>query len=100
VRCAASSHTSGPALGLPSTHRCRSRRHFRIHLHALRGVRLRSARVTVAGYHVRTLRGRWLRAVVDLRGLPLGRYQVRIVARTVRGNRLVSVRTYGTCTPR
>ena len=98
--CAASVRNTGPALGLPGTHRCRSRRHFRIHLRAPHGVRLRSATIMVAGRRVKALHGPRLHARVDLRGLPKGRYRVRIVARTTTGRRLVSVRTYRTCAPK
>jgi hypothetical protein len=36
---------------------------------------------------------------VDLRGLPVGRYTVRVVVTTTRGKRLVSTRRYRTCIP-
>jgi hypothetical protein len=80
--------------------RCASRRRFRIRLRALRGERLRSAVVRVNGRRVRVVRGRRLRAVVDLRGLPRGVVEVRIVARTRSGRRVVRIRRYRTCTPR
>jgi hypothetical protein len=90
----------GATLGLPSSRRCVSRRSFRIRLRAPRGQRLRSARVSVAGRRARVLRGRRLRAVVDLRGLPAGRVTVRIRAVTTRGRRLSATRTYRTCARR
>ena len=46
------------------------------------------------------LRGRALRAVVDLRGLPRGTARVKIVLRTAAGRRLVRQRRYHTCAPR
>jgi len=97
--CRALPVSAGPRLGLPvaARHRCTSRRVFVIHL-PWRG--LRSASIFVAGHRIRVLRGRRLRGVVSLRGLPLGRYPVRIVARTRSGRRLVALRTYRTCTPR
>ena len=49
---------------------------------------------------VRTLRGRRLRARVDLRGLPRRRVRIRVVARTDRGRTLREARTYRTCTRR
>ena len=79
---------------LPSGATCASRRHFVIHLR--RG--LVSARVYVGSRRVRVLRGRRLHAPVDLRGLPRGRFTVRIVARTSSGRQVVSVRRYRTCT--
>jgi hypothetical protein len=87
------------SLGLPGTRRCVSRRSFRIRLRAPRGQRLRSARVYVNGRRVRVVRGRRLRADVDLRGLPGGVVHVRIVARTSSGKTITSTRRYRTCTP-
>jgi hypothetical protein len=49
---------------------------------------------------VRTSRGRRLRAPVDLRGLPRGRFTVRIVAVTRSGRRVTDTRRYVTCVPR
>jgi len=81
---------------------CRSRRSFRIRLgrRLRRGERLVSARVYVDGKRVRTLRGRRLRARVDLRGLPKGRVRVTVVGRTSKRRRLREVRRYRTCVPR
>ncbi|HEV2813022.1 MAG TPA: hypothetical protein VGW10_07215 [Solirubrobacteraceae bacterium] len=85
-----------PASGAPGR-RCRSRRNFTIRLREPRRGRLRSARVYVNGRRVRVLRGKRLRARVDLRGLPEGRYTVKIVARTTTGRRIVAKRRYRTC---
>ena len=84
-----------PPAALPRR-RCVSRRNFRIRLR--RG--LVSARVYVNRRRVRTIRGRRLRAPVDLRGLPRGRFTVRIVGRTRSGRRVVARRAYRTCVPR
>jgi hypothetical protein len=80
--------------------RCTSRRRFFIHPPRLvRGRRVVSVRVVVNGTRVRVRRdrrGRYL-ALVNLRGLPSGRYKVRIVSR-LRGGRVVRVtRRYRTC---
>jgi len=88
------------AIGLRSSRRCVSRRAFRIRLRAPRGDRLRFARVVVNGRSVRVLRGRRLRAPVVLRGLPRGRYTVRVTAVTVRGRRVKETRAYRTCVPK
>jgi beta-glucosidase len=80
---------------LPPGQTCGSRRDFVIHLR--RG--LRSATIYVNGHRVRVVTGRRLRAQVDLRGLPRGRFTVRIVARTLAGRNVVSSRRYRTCTP-
>ena len=86
-----------PALiGLPSSRRCASRRHFTIHLR--RG--LRRASVYVTGRKVRVIRGRRLRAPVNLRGLPKGTFTVRIKAVRRDGRRVSAHRTYHTCVPK
>lgn len=90
---------SGPASApatLPAARSCASRRRFVIHLR--RG--LTAARVYVNGRRVRVLSGRRLHALVSLRGLPRGRFTVRIVARTRAGRTVASSRRYRTCTPR
>ena len=90
---------SSPALGLPSARRCVSRRSFSIRLRPRRE-RLRSAQVSVNGKRVKVLRGRRLRARIDLRGLPKGEVVVKIVARTARGKTVREQRRYRTCVPR
>jgi alpha-glucosidase len=82
----------GSAGRLPRT--CTSRRRFVIHLR--RG--LSAVRVYVNGRRTRLLKRR--RARVDLRGLPRGRFFVRVVGRTRAGRRYVAQRTYRTCVPR
>jgi hypothetical protein len=101
--CRASFVSGGPSLGLPAStppsgHKCLSRRHFTIHLSARR--RLRSATIYVAGHRVTRLRGRRLKATINLRGLPLGTYRIRIVGRTKTGHRITTIRTYRTCVRR
>ncbi|HEX8120113.1 MAG TPA: hypothetical protein VF549_02500 [Solirubrobacteraceae bacterium] len=85
------------ALGLPKR-ACLSRRKFTIRLREPAGVKIKSARVTVAGKRITARRrnGR-MTAIVDLRGLKLGRYAVKIVAVTVSGRTLTGVRRYRTC---
>jgi len=90
----------GKTIQLPSTRTCRSRRDFSIRLHRPKRGRIRSARVYVNGKRVKVVRGRRVRSRVDLRGLPAGRYTVRVVVRTTRGRRIVSRRRYRTCVPR
>ena len=86
-----------PASSTPGAS-CRSRRHFRIRLRRPRRDRVVRARVYVNGRLVGVVRGRRLRAPVDLRGLPRGRYLVRVVVTTRRGRVLVRERRYRTCT--
>jgi len=88
------------SFGLPSSHRCASRRAFRIHVRAPRGYRLVDVRVRLGRSSVRTVPGHGRRALVDLRGLPGGLVRVTVVARTPHGRRLVRVRRYRTCVAR
>ena len=101
------------SLGLPqnsttttSARACVSRRNFRIHLRAPKGQRLKRATVFVAGRRVAvrvgkrrltTLTGRRLATAINLRGLPKGRFTVRVEAVTTAGKRFVDLRTYRTC---
>ena len=97
---AASPTVVAQALGL-AKRACLSRRRFSIRLREPAGVRLRSARVTVAGRRTAARRssGR-LVASVDLRRIKAGRYSVKIVAVTVSGRTLTGVRRYQTCSAR
>jgi hypothetical protein len=90
-----------PVLSVRSGKRaCGSRRAFRIRLGVRHRVHLVSARVYVNGRRVKVLRGKRLRAPVNLRGLPRGRFTVKIVGRTRAGRRYVATRRYRTCTPK
>jgi hypothetical protein len=89
-------------IGLPSARTCRSRRDFSIRLRQPTRGRIRTAQVYVNRKRVKVIRSRALRRLrsrVDLRGLPVGRYTVRVVVTTTRGKRLVSTRRYRTCIP-
>jgi hypothetical protein len=77
--------------------RCLSRRSFRIRLKEPRGDALSVATVYVNGRRVEVRRGERLTAPINLRGLPKGRYTVRIVAETVLGKRIAGSRKYRTC---
>ena len=78
---------------------CVSRRKFKIRLpRKVRGSRVVSAKVKVGKRRAKTIRGRRrLRSGVNLRGLPRGRFKVRIVLRTADGKRAVRTRRYRTC---
>jgi hypothetical protein len=84
----------------PAPRACASRRHFAVHVHRPRFVRLVSARVYVNGRRVAVRRGRRLSAPVDLRHLPRGRFTVTIRARTSTGRTIVDRRHYRTCVPK
>jgi len=76
---------------------CVSRRHFTIHI--LRRD-LRSVAIYLGHRRLRVLRGPRLHSVVNLRGLPRGRFTLRILAIRRDGRRLKTSRTYRTCAPR
>jgi alpha-D-xyloside xylohydrolase len=102
VRCGTNPLFAGERaeLGLPPAGErgsCRSRRSFTIRLRHPRGDRLARARVFVDGKRVKVLKGRRLRARVDLRGLPRGRYAVRVEGVGRSGRRYVETRRYRTC---
>ncbi len=84
----------------PAPTRCRSHRRFVLRLSR----RLVTARVVVHSApryrRARVLRGRRLRAVIDLRGLPEQRVVVVVRGRTRSGRVRRFVRTYRTCGPR
>ena len=78
---------------------CQSRRAFRIRAKHLRnGERAVSAKVYVNGKQVKVVRGKRLRAMVVLKGLPKGQFKVTIKVRTNRGRTVTDVRRYKTCT--
>lgn len=96
-----------PGIALPDAGRpagggrsCLSRRSFAIRLREPRRGRLTEARVFVNGKRVRVVRGRRLRARIDLTGLPKGSYTVRVVAATSTGRLVERTRRYRTCTPK
>jgi hypothetical protein len=80
--------------------RCLSRRSFKIRLKEPPGDALESATVFVNGKQVEVRRGRRLTAPVSLKGLPKGRYTVKIVATTVLGETITGKRRYRTCVKR
>ncbi len=86
------------AFGLPAARACYSRRAFAIHIRQPRGYpRVVSAKVFLGRRRERTLDKRGLADEVVLRGLPRGRFTIRIVARTANGKTLTGTRTYHTC---
>jgi hypothetical protein len=77
---------------------CTSRRSFRIKLRN-RGQKVVKATVLVNGKRVKVLRGKRLTSRVDLRGLPKGRFSVRIKLELADGKTISGVRRYYTCRP-
>ncbi|HEX8206780.1 MAG TPA: hypothetical protein VF587_12040 [Solirubrobacteraceae bacterium] len=85
----------------PQTRGCASRRKFPIRLKEPVGDAIAATpkpKVTRNGKSIPVTftGGRW-RSVIDLRGLPKGRYTFKIVAKTVRGRTIQGSRKYKTC---
>ena len=75
---------------------CVSRRAFTIHLPSVHGARVRDASVILIRRRLPVRAGR---TRVVLRGLPRGRFVVRIVIRLRDGRTITQRRTYHTCVP-
>lgn len=84
----------------PSTKRCVSRRSFRIRLRVPAGVTATSATVLVNGKRASVVRGKRLTAPIDLRGLPKGRFSVKVTLKTSDGRSVADTRRYRTCAPK
>jgi type 1 glutamine amidotransferase len=94
------SGTSGPTLDVKVTDIVAEppapcRLSFRIRPPA--GVKVRSAKVFVAGRKAKVVRGRALHRRIRLRGLPKGHVRVKIVLRTKGGRTITQTRRYRTC---
>lgn len=87
----------GVITGLPSAKKCLSRRNFRIRIRKRKGRSYQYASVFVNGKRVKVIRGARLTAPVDLRGLPKGRFTVKIVVLTTTGEVIQGTRRYRTC---
>jgi hypothetical protein len=57
-----------------------------------------SARVVLNGKRLPIVRGRRLTSAIVLRGLPKGRFKVKITVTTSTGKKLTGTRKYRTCT--
>jgi hypothetical protein len=89
------------AATLPSNARCLSLRVFKIHLHNPPFDPIKEAVVRLRGRRVAVdRRGKQFSATIDLRGLPKGTFNVKILLTTVLGHHLSGSRTYHTCAPR
>lgn len=80
--------------------RCLSKRAFTIRLREPRGDALLTATVFVDGRRTEVRRGNRITAPINLRGLPRGRYTVKIVATTVLRRTISGTRKYRTCAPK
>ena len=88
---------TGGIVTAPSNTRCLSRRDFPIHIQQIKGRGYRHAIIEVNGHRVAVIRAGRLKAQVDLRGLPKGRYTVTIKVLTTSGRTLTGTRAYHTC---
>ena len=84
---------------LPAQRRgCALRRRFTARFKQPRTDALTSVKVTLNGQRLRVRRvGDRLRTTVDLRRLPRGRYRLRVVAETARGQTITGTRRYRNC---
>jgi hypothetical protein len=77
--------------------KCLSRRSFTIRLKEPKGDALDTAAVFVNNKRVAVRRSDRITAPINLRGLPKGRYTVKIIAKTVLGKTITGTRKYRTC---
>ena len=88
-------------LTLPSSKRCVSRRKFRIRVKRIKGQgAYKRVEVSVDGKRTKVVRSVRDTATVDLRGLPKGRFKVRITVTLADGRKVSSTRRYRTCAKR
>lgn len=81
--------------------RCLSKRSFRIRLREPQGDALKSAVIRLNGKVIRRRKeGTRITAPVSLKGLPKGRYTLKITAKTVLGRTISGTRKYRTCVPK
>lgn len=86
------------AVSLPSNKQCLSRRAFRIHLKDPKYDPLKEVVVTLGHRRLTVKRHRSVFAsTIDLKGLPSGKFTVKINVTTVLGHHLSGSRTYHTC---
>jgi hypothetical protein len=96
--CAAETFGPSGIVQAPPNQKCTSGRSFTIHIRKLAGLTpYRRVAVYLDGHRVDVTRGREITAPVDLRGLPKGRYTVKIVVTTRTGRRITGTRIYHTC---
>ena len=82
----------------PSPKKCLSRRNFRIRIRKKAGISYETAIVFVNNKRAVTRKGARITAPIDLRGLPKGRYTVKITVVTSTGAIISGTRKYRTCT--
>ena len=93
---------NGAIKGLPSTHVCLSKRHFRIHIRRYKGISYTVALVFLNRRKVGTIKSRagQFSSAINLRNLPAGTVRVKITVITTTGAIISGTRTYHTCRKR
>ena len=88
------------AFQLPSVKQCVSGRHFTIHVRRYRGITWIGAVIKINGKRVRSIGRSHITALVNLVGLPKGRFVLSITATASDGRKVTGTRTYHTCVPK
>jgi hypothetical protein len=90
---------NGVIKGLPSTHVCLSKRHFRIHIRRYKGISYEEAFVYLNRRKVGVVKSRagQFSSAINLRNLPAGTVRVKITVITTTGAIISGTRTYHTC---
>lgn len=92
--------SAGAAFSLPPAKQCVSRRRFTIHVRTLPGITWTGATIKINGKRVKTVGRSRIKALVNLVGLPRGRFVLSITAVTTSGQAVTGTRTYHTCVPK
>jgi hypothetical protein len=82
---------------LPSARKCRSRRRLKLTPRVPSGVSVSTIRVFINGKRVANRAGSKLKVPIDLRGLPRGRYTVKLEITLADGRKVTDTRRYKTC---
>jgi hypothetical protein len=87
---------SGASLiSIPKT--CTSRRTITIHVKAPKGKTYKQVKIILRGKTVKTLRGKRIATTISLKGLPRGRFTVKVEAQATSGSTYANTRHYVTC---
>jgi len=85
-------------VSLPSTKKCLSLRRFKIHVRDPHNDAFKTVSITLRGRKLAAARsGKYFVATINLKGLPLGTFTIRVHATTVLGQHIAGHRTYHTC---
>jgi hypothetical protein len=88
------------SLGLPSSKKCVSKRHFIVHPRAPRHVKLVHIEVRINGKLTKSGSLTKRHSFVDLRGLPKGTFHVELITTSSSGQLFGDGRTFHTCVPK